>query len=55
MNEMKPVNAELKNFLVVGPIVEMTFQIKKEDLTGLNFSRPEFVLVITPAEKLFEQ
>ncbi len=36
------------------PVVRMTFEIKKEDLAGLEFSRPEFVLEITPAEKLYE-
>jgi len=36
------------------PVVKMTFEIKKEDLSGLDFSRPEFVLEITPTEKLYE-
>lgn len=36
-------------------VVEMTFQINKEDLAGLKYTRPEFVLEITPIEKLYEQ
>lgn len=35
-------------------VVKMTFEIKKEDLAGLDFSRPEFVLEITPTEKLYQ-
>lgn len=36
------------------PFVRMTFDIKKEELTGLDFSRPEFVLEITPTEDLYK-
>ena len=36
------------------PVVEMTFQIKKEDLAGLNFTRPEFLLDIIPVEDLYK-
>ena len=36
------------------PFVRMTFDIKKEELTGLEFSRPEFVLEITPTEDLYK-
>lgn len=36
-------------------VVEMTFQIKKEDLAELVYTRPEFVLEITPTEKPYEQ
>lgn len=36
------------------PVVKMTFEIKKEDLAGLNFTRPEFVLEITPTEDLYK-
>lgn len=35
-------------------VVKMTFEIKKEDLAGLNFTRPEFVLEITPTEDLYK-
>lgn len=35
-------------------VVEMTFQIKKEDLAGLKYTSPEFVLEITPTEKPYE-
>ena len=54
---MKPVNATLT--AVSGgtdsAVMELTFEIKKEDLAGLNYTRPEFVLEITPIEKLYEQ
>ena len=36
------------------PVVKMTFEIKAKDLAGLDYTRPEFVLEITPAEKLFQ-
>lgn len=35
-------------------VVELTFEIKKEDLAGLDYTRPEFVLEITPTEELFQ-
>ena len=54
---MKPINAILTKTAVCSnaPLVGLTFQIKKEDLAGLEYTRPEFVLEITPAEKLFEK
>lgn len=54
---MKPVNATLVSFRggTDTPFVRMTFDIKKEDLAGLKYSRPEFILEITPAETLFEK
>ena len=36
------------------PVVRMIFEIKKEDLAGLVYTSPEFVLEITPTEKLYE-
>ena len=38
----------------LSPVVEMTFQIKKEDLAGLHYTRPEFVLELTPTEDLYK-
>ena len=35
-------------------VVEMTFQIKKKDLAGLNYTRPEFLLELTPTEDLYK-
>lgn len=35
-------------------VVEMTFQINKEDIAGLKYTRPEFVLEITPTEDLYK-
>lgn len=35
-------------------VVEMTFQIKKEELAGLHYTRPEFVLELTPTEDLYK-
>ena len=55
---MKPiiVNAELVSYESTDTqFVRMTFDIKKDDLAGLKFSRPEFVLEITPAETLYEK
>lgn len=50
------VNATLTSFEggTDSPVVKMTFEIKKEDLAGLEFSRPEFVLEITPTEDLYK-
>ena len=36
------------------PVVKMTFEISKEELAGLTYSRPEFVLQMAPAEELYK-
>lgn len=50
------VNATLTEISAetLSPVVEMTFQIKKEDLAGLNYTRPEFLLDIIPVEDLYK-
>ena len=35
-------------------VIKMTFEIPKEELAGLAYSRPEFVLQMTPAEELYK-
>ena len=54
---MKPVNARLIAWDGGSDtsVVHLTFEIYKEDLVGLEYQRPEFVLEITPVEKLFEK
>ena len=36
------------------PVVKMTFEIPRDELSGLKFSRWEFVLDIVPVEDLVE-
>ena len=49
------VNAQLISYECIEPhVIKVTFGIPKEELAGLAYSRPEFVLQITPAEELYK-